>query len=426
MADKDTLRITELTIENVKRVHAVHIRPGGAVVVEIGGNNAQGKSSVLDGLEMLLCGTRSLCPEPIRRGEDKAVICGEVSNADGLAFTVTRRFAMGEDGTTSSKLEMRSPHGGKIPAPQSVLDSIVGNLAFDPLAIYRMTPKQHGEALRKAIGLDFDAIDAARAKAFANRTIVNRDLKAADSSLSVMVEPPAGTPDEEVSASAVASELTDAIAINAGREAANQTLQDRKSRLEQLRREIEMAEEAVNSQVAHMRNLPDTVDVDVIRARLDETEQVNANVRAKLARAEKQRAVARLQDESANLTAKIEKCDAERAEMLAGAEMPVDGLGLDEDGDMVFNGLPLEQAAHSEKLRVACGLAMAGNPKLRLMRVYDGSLLDDGGMEIMGELAEKHDIQVWIERVGTEGSGIIIEDGSIVEPKAKGGVDNDD
>ena len=41
------LHIVSLEIENVKRLSAVQITPDGSTVV-IGGDNAQGKSSVLD------------------------------------------------------------------------------------------------------------------------------------------------------------------------------------------------------------------------------------------------------------------------------------------------------------------------------------------------------------------------------------------
>ena len=98
--------------------------------------------------------------------------------------------------------------------------------------------------------------------------------------------------------------------------------------------------------------------------------------------------------------------------------MPVEGLGVDFDDDgahVMFNGVPFEQASTAEKLRVSTAIAMAANPELRVLRISDGSLLDDKSMAILTEFAGKHDFQLWIELVRpNETTGIILEDGAIV------------
>jgi len=63
---------------------------------------------------------------------------------------------------------------------------------------------------------------------------------------------------------------------------------------------------------------------------------------------------------------------------------------------------------------------MAASPTLRLIRIRDGSLLDDDAMKLLSKMAEKDGYQIWIERVDTSGKvGFIIEDGSVKEPAAK-------
>ncbi len=58
---------------------------------------------------------------------------------------------------------------------------------------------------------------------------------------------------------------------------------------------------------------------------------------------------------------------------------------------------------------------MAMNPKLRVLIVRDGSLLDDASMEIMRGLATDADFQIWMEVVDSSGAvGICIEDGMVV------------
>jgi hypothetical protein len=81
---------------------------------------------------------------------------------------------------------------------------------------------------------------------------------------------------------------------------------------------------------------------------------------------------------------------------------------------VTLNGIPLGQASAAEQLRVSVALAMAANPKLRVLRILDGSLLDTESLAIIGELAKENDFQAWIEVVDESGKvGIVIEDGRV-------------
>ena len=61
---------------------------------------------------------------------------------------------------------------------------------------------------------------------------------------------------------------------------------------------------------------------------------------------------------------------------------------------------------------MAIGLAM--NPKLRVLLIRDGSLLDSEGLKMLAEIAEGYDAQIWLERC-TDGQpiGVVIEDGEV-------------
>ena len=59
-------------------------------------------------------------------------------------------------------------------------------------------------------------------------------------------------------------------------------------------------------------------------------------------------------------------------------------------------------------------MAMALNPKLRVIRILDGSLLDADNLALITEMAAGADFQVWVERVADgSGVGVVIEDGSV-------------
>ena len=57
---------------------------------------------------------------------------------------------------------------------------------------------------------------------------------------------------------------------------------------------------------------------------------------------------------------------------------------------------------------------MAQNPKLRVLRVRDGSLLDEDALALIAKMAGDQDWQVWIERVDSTGKvGFVLEDGAV-------------
>ena len=138
------LTILQLTAENVKRLHAVDIKPDGSLVI-IGGRNAQGKSSVLDSIEFALGGDPS-AKMPVRRGEANARV---VVN---LGEIVVKRTFTAAGGTS---LVVTNADGQKQSSPQTILDKLTGALTFDPLAFSRQKPAAQAETLRALVGLDF-------------------------------------------------------------------------------------------------------------------------------------------------------------------------------------------------------------------------------------------------------------------------------
>jgi hypothetical protein len=81
---------------------------------------------------------------------------------------------------------------------------------------------------------------------------------------------------------------------------------------------------------------------------------------------------------------------------------------------VLLNELPFEQASDAERLSASVRIAAALAPKLRVIRIRDGSLLDDSSMALLRQFAQDHDFQMWIERVDSTGAvGFVIEDGHV-------------
>lgn len=62
-------KLISLEAENFKRLKAVRIEPNGNGITVISGNNANGKSSVLDAIQAAIGGKRATPEKPIRDGQ---------------------------------------------------------------------------------------------------------------------------------------------------------------------------------------------------------------------------------------------------------------------------------------------------------------------------------------------------------------------
>lgn len=418
------MKIVQLKSENVKRLKAVEINPDGSLVV-IKGRNGQGKSSVLDSIEMALGGKRSIPSMPVREGEENAAI-----SIDLGSIKIDR--VIKPDG--SSVLRVVGSEGSKLASPQAVLDHLVGALSFDPLAFSRQKPAEQAETLRKIAGLDFTALDAERARVYAERTEINRDVRRAQHALESVPEDPEA-PAAEVSVSDLAADLASAQAASDAAtrrdravDALRRDAENTSARIDALHDDIERAKTAIaelerqlvstfeetlkldQEAQAIRSSMP---DVSAIRERIANAESLNRRVRDQ----ERRRALAdeakELADASEAKTARVDEIDAEKARLVREASLPLDGLGFDEHG-VTMAGRPFSQASSAEQLRASAAIGLALNPRLRVMLIRDGSLLDEDSLRMLGEFAEAHDAQIWIERVGTaDACGVLIEDGEV-------------
>ena len=116
---------------------------------------------------------------------------------------------------------------------------------------------------------------------------------------------------------------------------------------------------------------------------------------------------------SQRLTGEMDERKHGAADAVEKAALPIPGLAL-EHGRVALHGLPFSQASDADQLRASCAIAMRGDQELRVIRVRDGSLLDEDSMKILAEMAADADYQVWIEMVDSRGEGgIVIEDGRV-------------
>jgi DNA repair exonuclease SbcCD ATPase subunit len=401
------VRIIALRAENVKRLRAVEITPEGDLVV-IAGRNAQGKSSVLDSIWLALAGAAGAKENtrPIRDGEKQASV--ELDLGD---LKVTRRWT--EAGST---LHVASADGARYSSPQKMLDGLIGKLTFDPLEFAEASQKDQLATLLSVVELPFDPTELAtkRAGVYEARTEVNREIKRLEALLTEIEPTPPDTPDEEVVAAEIASELGALERQHAQADAVRQELHRDEERLVDLERELAQCRVQIEAGAATLAEYADLPDPEMLQQEIDRIDETNARVRAKKERDRVAAALAEARAGADGLTMNLEAIDHAKAHALAEAAMPLDGLSFDDEG-VLYQGVPFSQASASERLRASIAIAMALNPQIRVIRITDGSLLDSANLALIEEMAGEHDFQVWIERVDETGEvGITIEDGAVV------------
>ena len=429
-------KILRLSSENVKRLKVVEITPEGHVIV-VGGDNANGKTSVLDSIFYALGGKSAIPEQPVRKGEKKAHTEIELDD-----FIIRRNYTAG--GGTSLVITNKADDS-EIRSPQAMLDALVGKLSFDPLEFARGTrpedDRRRAEVLRDLVQLDFTALDDERQKLYDKRTAINRDADSLKSRISALPPRVEGLPDGEVSTAEILKQQEAASKVNADnaklrQEAAHllSATNTAKGHIEAWKTEVEQCEkrladakekladavlahdEAVQSWTRKKQIADEAKDVDLtpFQNKAAEVEDDNRRIRSNIERGALESKLDGISKAAEGLTQSIEALDAKKQQLISSAKFPITGLSFSDSGDVIFNGVPFSQASSAEQLRVSLAIGLALNPKLRVILIRDGSLLDDNSMKMVAEAATAADAQVWVERVGKgEECSIIIEDGAV-------------
>lgn len=429
-------KIVRLRAQGFKRIVAVDIQPDGNLV-RIRGNNEAGKTSVLDAIFAAIGGASAAPIKPVRTGEEYAAIVVDMGPERGkVELEATRYFDAEGD-----RLVLKNADGATYGAAQTKLDDMVGALTFDPLAFANMGDREQVAELLRLVPLEVDLaqLKAADKADYEARRDVNRDaaqLKARFEAIAVHTDLPEVAPDR----AALLAQLTQAAETNAAIErdklardnergfiAGRASEAERKHeearelirRAEALQREATDIEHEVarRTQVLEGMDPPaEPVNTADLEKAIAEADAIAVKIAARDERAKLAEQFAALRAISEGYTLTMAKREEDRQAALKAAKMPIDGLSLatfDDELRVTFNGEPFSQSSGAQRIRVSTALAIAANPKLRVCRIKDGSLLDKANLAVLAEMADKHDFQIWLEEVGEEGEGWVIEAGKV-------------
>jgi DNA repair exonuclease SbcCD ATPase subunit len=410
------MKIINLRAENIKKLTAIDITPKDDVIL-ITGENGAGKSSVLDCITWALKGGREIQEEPIKHGEDKGKIMLDLGD-----YVILRSFTK-----NSTTLQIRSKEGAVQSSPQKLLDKIVGNISFDPLDFMNNDKKKQREIFLNLIGVDTTTLDKEEKDLREERLLIGRQKDQLIARHKEMPEWKDVKGEEEISILSISKQLQDAIKTNSDIDTFIQDNENIKStamldveRKKELEKELaDLNLKINNAKLVYQSNKEKIstmvkIDTTPIEDSMATLETTNSHIRDN-----KEKARVKLESDAAvdnyeGLTKRIDETISKRKKLLEKAPIPVPGLSFN-DGELLYNDIPLGQASDGEKLMISLSISMALNPTLKVLRIKDGSLLDAKNRTIISKQVKDKGYQLWYESVGSDSKvGIVIEEGNII------------
>lgn len=398
--------IESLNISNFQRVSAIKIEPTNNVIA-LFGKNANGKTSVLEAVETTLRPFNGrVTKRPIKDGAGRADI--HIKLTDGTLLH--QKFT-----PSGPTLAGKGPDGSKL--GQKDLDAAISALGVDALAFIHAGEKKQLETLLSIVDLPFvpAELDAKRKAVEAERLSVGQQGKAIGD---VVVD--ASLPTEETSAGEIIAAIRAAedakrevlTAENSARIAAG-NVSDLKAKIAALTADLADWENELKERSAALDALQRPTDPAPLEAKLAVVEESNATIRANnTARAQSARQD-ELRDKYTALTEQIKAIDKTKADGLAAAVMPIEGLDFDSEG-VLYQGIPFSRASGAEQVIVSLAMLIATNPEIRVAIIRNGNVLDASSLQVIQSMCEATNFQVFIEFVSESADHeFVIVDGEL-------------
>ena len=411
-----TVKINKLEIENVKRVKAVTIEPTSNGLTILGGNNNQGKTSVLDAIAWALGGNKYKPSKPTRDGS---------MNPPTLRLELSNGLIVERKGKNSD-LKVTDPSGQK--AGQQLLDSFVEELALNLPKFIESSAKDKANTLLQIIGVGEKLweLDRKEERLYNERRTIGQ---IADQKKKYAAEQPQypEAPNELVSIADLIHEQQEILARNGenakkrqNRENIVNSLHLSEARLKQLKEQLAQ-EEAVHDKlmgdyVEANKSIEDLVDesTEEIENSIANIEEINRKVRANLDKEKAEEDAKQYSSQYNNLSKQIQDVRDERTSLLDSADLPLPGLSV-EDGELVFEGQKWDNMSGSQQLRVSTAIVRKLKPECGFVLLDKLEQMDIPTLTEFGKWLESEGLQAIATRVSSgEECQIIIEDGYVV------------
>lgn len=416
-----TVKINTLEVENVKRIKAVQLTPAANGLTIVGGNNRQGKTSVLDAIAWALGGDKFKPSQAQREGSEIP---------PHLRITLSNGLVVERTGKNSS-LKVIDPDGRK--GGQQLLNEFVEQFALDLPAFMEMTDKKKADVLLRIIGIgdQLYTMEVNEQQLYNRRTEIGR---IADQKKKYAQEMPLYTdvPKEPVSAAELIAQQQEILARNGQRQQWRRESDSIEITIDKISSDIEATEKRLaelRAQLVEWQNKANAASHTPAELEMESTaeleeqlravETINAKVRANCDREKAELDADNFRQQYDDLTAELETARAERYRLLNSAQMPLDGLSV-ENGALIYNGQAWDNMSGADQMIVAASIVRKLNPNCGFVLLDKLEQMDMQTLTAFGKWLEAEGLQAIATRVSTgDECSIIIEDGYSITPKAE-------
>lgn len=409
------VKILSLEAENVKRIRAVKVEPTAAGLTIIGGDNNQGKTSVLNALAWALGGDRFRPSQAAREGS---------AIPPHLKVTLSNGITVERKGKNSA-LTVTDPSGNK--AGQQLLNAFIEQLALDLPRFMQMSDREKADTLLQIIGVgdQLVVLEHKEQELYNQRHAIGQiaDQKAKYAKEQAFWP---DAPKDLISAS-------DLIACQQDILARNGENQRKRAMVEIIARQVETLQAKVSDLAMQMNTAQEelaakSADLETARKSAEQLhdesteelersirdiETINAKVRDNLNREKAEEDARGYREQYDALTAELEKTRQAKRDLLDGAHLPLPGLGV-EDGALTYQGQRWDNMSGSDQLRVATAIVRCLKPQCGFVLLDKLEQMDLTTLREFGAWLESEGLQAIATRVSTGGEcSIIIEDGYV-------------
>ena len=412
-----TVTINRLEIENVKRIKAVKIEPSATGLTIVGGNNNQGKTSVLDAIAWALGGNKYKPSQAQREGSQVPPT---------LKIVMSNGLIVERKGKNAS-LKVIDPNGQK--GGQQLLDSFVEELAINLPKFMESTPKEKADTLLQIIGVGnrLAELELKENELYNNRHAIGVIADQKEKFAKEQENYP-DAPKELVSIAELIQQQQAILAKNGENARKRQnvdTIQMQYSNAEaNVSRLQEELAKAIDERDKFKQDLAiaqkDAIELHdestaEIEANIQQIDDINRKVRANLDKEKAEEDAKEIRQQYNALSVEIEDVRKQKRDLLTNADLPLEGLSVD-DGELLYLGQRWDNMSGSQQLQVATAIVRKLKPECGFVLIDKLEQMDQVTLQQFGAWLEQEGLQAIATRVSTgDECSIIIEDGYSVE-----------
>lgn len=407
------MKINKLEIENVKRVKVVkaEFTPNGLTV--IGGNNNQGKTSILDAIAWALGGNKYKPSQAQRQGSVTPPHLHVVMN-NGLIV---------ERSGKNSTLKVIDPNGKK--GGQQLLNDFVEELAINLPKFMESTSKEKANTLLQIIGVGpkLQELEMKEGELYNERRTIGQIADQKKKFAEEQTYYP-DAPHELVPVNELIKQQQDILARNGENQRKRDNLKSLKEQHTFQARKVSQLMEELEKEQAKLAELTEDVNVgkksvlelkdestEELERNLAEIDETNRKVRANLDKDKAEEDANQYKDKYQKLTRNIESVRKEKSDLLNSADLPLPELSVD-NGELIYKGQKWDNMSGSDQLKVSTAIVRKLKPDCGFILLDKLEQMDMKTLEEFNQWLEQEQLQGIATRVSTgDECSIIIEDG---------------